>query len=177
MQNHNSKFKILSTLRCCLSLFAFRFEFKRGLTLIEIIIAISILLVISTLGLNAFTSFKKATDITSSSDTVLSQLIQARSKTLSAEYGEQYGVHFEVDRATFFKGATYSPSDLDNQELILPVTVEISSISLSGSGSDVLFKKLTGETDNDGTITMNLKSDTSKTRTIVIRETGLAFVQ
>ncbi|MAG12532.1 hypothetical protein CL630_01840 [bacterium] len=43
MQNHNLKFKILSTLRCCFSLFAFHFKFKRGFGLIEILIASAIL--------------------------------------------------------------------------------------------------------------------------------------
>ncbi len=163
MKSPNSKFQIPNS--------------QIGFTLIEIIIAISILLIVSTLGFNVFTSFKKTTDIASSSDMVLSQLTQARLKTLSAEYGEQYGVHFETDRTTFFKGAMYSVSDLDNQALVLPATVEISSISLSGGGSDVLFKKLTGETDNDGTVIIRLKSGTSKTRTFTIRKTGLAFIQ
>ena len=153
------------------------FNDKKGFTLIEIIIAIGVLLVVSTLGFNAFASFKKIADLTSSADAALSQLIQARSKTLSAEEAQQYGVHFEVNQTTFFKGVTYSASDPDNQAFVLPATVEISSISLSGSGDDVLFKKLTGETNNDGTIILRLKTDTSKMRTITIRKTGLSFIQ
>ena len=150
---------------------------NNGLTLIEIIVAVGILVFISTIGLNAFSSFKKASDLSSGSDTVMTYLIQARSKTLSAENGAQYGVHFESEKIVFFQGGSYIESDSQNQEIILPTTVEISSIILSGGGSDVLFKKLNGETDNDGTIILRLKLNQTREKTVSIKKTGLAVVQ
>lgn len=151
--------------------------FKTGVTLIEIIIAISIFVLLSTLGMGAFSSFKKNTDLSSAADTVLTFLIQARSKTLSAENAAYHGVHFENDKIVFYSGSVYAAGDPLNQEIALPSTVEISSVTLLGGGSDVLFQKLTGETDNSGTIVLHLKSDVSKTKTITIQKIGLAIIQ
>ena len=150
---------------------------KEGLTLVEIICAISILFVVATIGFATLSSFKKTADLSSAADSVLTYLVQARSKTLSAENGAQYGVHIEQNKIVFYSGALYMASIPDNQEILLPETVEIFSIALNGGGDEALFKKLTGETDNDGVIVMRLKSNTSKTKTITIRKVGLAFVQ
>ena len=150
---------------------------KKGLTLIEIIIAIGILVLVSTIGTGAFSSFKKGNDLSSAADIAMTYLIQARSKTLSAEGAQQYGVHFETDKIVFYSGATYIPDDPLNQELTLPKTVEISSITFNGGGSEVLFKKLSGETDNDGVVVARIKSDVSKIKTIAIRKTGLAVLE
>ncbi|MBI2109065.1 MAG: prepilin-type N-terminal cleavage/methylation domain-containing protein [Parcubacteria group bacterium] len=150
---------------------------QRGLTLIEIIISIGILVVIGTIGTGAFSSFKKSSDLVSAADIVVNNLIQARSKTLSAEEAKQYGVHFETDKIVFYSGTTYIAGASDNKETTLPKTIEISSVALNGGGADTLFKKLTGETDNDGVVTVRLKSDTSKTKTIHIRPVGLTTVE
>lgn len=150
---------------------------NKGLTFIEIIVAISILVFISTIGLSAFSSFKEAASLSSSIDTVMTYLIQARSKTLSAEGGVQYGVHFESEKIVFFQGGSYIESNPQNQEIILPTIIEIFSITLNGGGSDVLFKKLTGETDNTGTIQLRLKSNLTREKTVSIQKTGLVVVQ
>ena len=148
-----------------------------GFTALEVIIVISIVIVVSTLGMSAFSSFQKGTDLSAEADRVITLLVEARSKTLSAENALQHGVHFESDKIVSFSGATYSSGDSRNQEVFLSSIVEISTTTLNGGGSDVVFKKLSGDTQNDGTIVMRLKSDTSRTKAILIRETGLAVVQ
>ena len=148
-----------------------------GFTLIEIIIATSVLLVVSIIGVSAFSSFKGSVDLSSATDTTLTYLIQARSKTLSAENGMQYGVHAESGKIVLYEGAVYAAGSPGNEEIAIPGTIDFFSISLNGGGSDVLFKKLSGETDNYGTIGIRLKSDVSRTKTISIRETGLATIQ
>ncbi len=150
---------------------------QKGLTLIEIIIAIGILALVSTIGVGVFSSFKKSSDLSSTADSALTMLIQARAKTLSAENEARHGVHFEGEKIVFYSGDVYGAGAPDNQEIPVPSTVELSSITLSGGGNDVLFNKLNGETDNDGTVVFRLKSDVSKTRTIFIRETGLSVIE
>ncbi|MDP3725925.1 MAG: prepilin-type N-terminal cleavage/methylation domain-containing protein [bacterium] len=177
MQNNNSKVKIFLVSRHCFSLCAFRFEFSRGFTLIEIIIATSILLFVSILGMAAFSSFKGSADISSAADTTLTYLIQARSKTLSAENGTHYGVHVESGKIVLYQGAVYVAGGPGNEEITIPKTVDFYSVSLNGGGNNILFKKLSGETDNYGTIGIRLKSDTSRMKTIIIRETGLATIE
>ncbi len=148
-----------------------------GFSLIEIILATSVLLVVSILGIAAFSSFKGSADISSVADTALTYLTQARSKTLSAENGMQYGAHFESGKIVLYQGTVYAAGGLGNEEIAIPKTIDFFSISLNGGGNNVLFKKLSGETDNYGTIGIRLKSDVSRTKTITIRETGLALIQ
>jgi len=93
---------------------------------------------------------------------------------LSAKDSYAYGTHFEFSRIVLFRGATYSSSDTNNKTVLIDGAVEISNISLAGGGQNALFQRLTGKTSQSGTITIRLKSDNSKTKTITIEASGVA---
>ena len=150
---------------------------SRGFSFIEIIVVIAIFSLIATVGLQSFSLFKKNLDLNAATDTAVSLLSQARSKTVAAEEGAQYGVHFESGAMVSFAGTSYIPGAIGNEQFFLPTTVEMATIAVSGGGSDVIFEKLTGETTRDGTITFRLKSDTSRVRTVLILATGLASME
>ena len=145
----------------------------KGFSLLEIIVVIGILVLLAALGTGSLLQFSKTTDLNSSVEGSVSSLLEARSKTLSSQEESQYGVHFESDKIVLFRGAVYFSGDPLNEEAALPSSVETASISLNGGGSDVIFKKLTGETDQYGTVTFRLKSDISKTRVITVGSTGV----
>lgn len=145
----------------------------KGFSLLEIIIVIGILILLAALGTGSLLQFSKTTDLNSSVEAGVSLLLEARAKTLSSQEESQYGVHFESGKIVLFKGAAYSSSDPLNEETALPSSVETASISLNGGGSDVIFKKLTGETDQYGTITFRLKSNTASVRMLSILATGV----
>jgi len=149
----------------------------KGLSLLEILIVIGILILLAGLGAGSLPLFKKTTDLNSSVENGVSLLLQARSKTLSSQEESQYGVRFESGRMTLFRGHVFSSGDPQNQESILPSSVEISDVLLNGGGSDVVFERLTGETIQYGTITFRLTSDTLKTRVITIGSTGVVSVE
>jgi len=153
------------------------FWHMKGLTLIEILIVIAILFTLAALGAGALPLFQRTVDLNASLEDGMSALLRARSKTLAGEDGLQYGVHLSSDRVVLFEGGTYSSSDPKNEETVLPATVEISSITLNGDGAEVIFQKLTGETNQYGTVTFRLTSDFSKTRTLTILETGVVSVE
>jgi len=144
----------------------------RGVTLLELLIGISVIIILAALGIGAFSNFRENSNLNSAPESGGALLAEARSKTLSSEDDSQYGVHFETNEMTFFKGASYSASDPDNDTVVLPRGIEMSAISLNGGGVDVLFERLTGKTDQYGTITFRIISDTSKTRTITILNSG-----
>jgi hypothetical protein len=123
----------------------------------------------------SFTSFRNAQTLENSVSEIISLIREARGKTLSSEDSSQYGLHFEASRMVFFKGTVFKepgPAAPYNREIQLSPLVEISSISLAGGGSDVIFKRLTGGTNQYGSVVLRVKSDTSKTRTININSTG-----
>ena len=74
-----------------------------------------------------------------------------------------------------FKGAGYSSGAQDNISLTLNEEVKISAIALTGGGSDVVFKKLTGATTQNGTVTLASIRDGTKTKVITIEATGIAY--
>ena len=72
--------------------------------------------------------------------------------TLSSKDFSQYGVHFEEQKVVLFKGAIFTEPNSNNKEVKISSPVEIYNISLNGGGSNVVFQKLTGKTNEYGTI-------------------------
>ena len=145
----------------------------KGFTVIEIAIVIVILAVLAAMAVVSFSGFRQNQILNSDANKVVSIINEARSKTLSSQNFSQYGVHFEAAKIVLFKGVSYSVSGSDNATTTLSNILEISGISLAGGGSDVVFQKITGKTDNYGAITIRVKTNTSKTKTINIRSTGI----
>ena len=148
-----------------------------GFSIIEILIVVAVLGLLAVVGIRVLSNFKNTTNLSTSIENGVSSLVDARSKTLSSKNGNQHGVHFESGKLTFFVGTTYSASDPENEEVLLPSVVEISTISLNGGGSDIIFKKLTGDTDQYGSVTFRIKDQVSQTRTISVPITGIPTVQ
>ena len=148
---------------------------SEGFTLIEILIAVAILMLLAFLAIASFTTFRQQVEIDSSSQNILSTLRLARSKTLASESEDNYGVHFQADKYVLFKGTSYNPDDSSNNEYTLTDS-EIFSISLNGEGSDVIFNRVRGTTDEDGSVSIRLLSDSSRTHTININSYGQVSV-
>lgn len=146
---------------------------KKGFTLTEILIVVAILAVIVTIVASAFSKFNNNQSLSGALGEVTSTLNEARANTLASFDNESYGVHFQTDKVVLFKGSSYSSSDPDNEDIIISSKISISNISLIGGGSDVVFKRLSGKTDQNGTITLSLISDPTKTKTITIQGSGV----
>lgn len=149
---------------------------QKGFTLIEILVVITILVTLSAISVTVFSKFSTSRVLVGSVQTVLSILDEARTLTLASKDGYQYGVHFETAKVVLFKGTIYSSSDPDNDVMVLHTAVEISNITLTGSGSDVVFSRLTGTTGQNGTVRLSLVSDSTSSSTINIQTTGIAEV-
>jgi len=146
---------------------------QSGITLVEIIIAVSIFVLIAVIAVSALSSLSSKEVLQKSTDQGVALLEKARALTLSSENNDSYGVHADTQSLTLFSGVTYDENDPLNQEIVLNPRVEISSISLNGAGSDVFFQKLTGKTDTHGDIVLSLLKDGSMTKVIHINETGI----
>ena len=107
---------------------------------------------------------------------ILDILHEARNATLSSREDQVWGVHFEESRAVLFPGTTFVEPNSQNKVLTLDHLIRISAITLTGGGPNVVFKRLTGETDNSGSVTIALKSDESLTRVVSIISTGNAEI-
>lgn len=149
----------------------------KGFTIIEVAIVIVILAVLTAMAITSFSGFRQNQLLNSDVNKAVSVINEARSKTLSSQDFSQYGAHFEASKIVLFKGTTYAASSPNNASSTLSSFIEISGTSLNGGGSDVVFQKLTGKTDNYGTVTFRVKANASKTKTINIKSTGITDVQ
>ena len=146
---------------------------RDGFTLIEVLIVIIIsgFLVVGSLAVFSNFNDKKAFEV--STQGVVNLLKDAKSNTLASKDSTVYGVHFETSRAVFFKGSTFSDPDPFNRIYTMPADIELSSIIINGGGSDIVFDRLTGETQQFGTTTISRISDPSVTIDIVVGATGV----
>ncbi len=147
-------------------------NYYKGVTLIELLIVISAMGILTTILVSSFSLFNKNQALSKDTELIIETLEQARSQTLSSQNGSQYGVHFDTSKITLFTGNAYTVGVSTNQEASLATFNNIVSVSLSGGGNDVVFNRLSGETNQNGTIVVGSPTS-SQTKTITIYKTGI----
>jgi len=143
-----------------------------GFSFIEILIVIGIIGILSAIIIYAFSGLRDSFLLRGEKGRVISLANDARTKTLSSQNDTAYGIHFDADQAVLFAGGTYATGTIGNEVLLLDDRIEISSIDLFGGGSDILFKRLTGETDQIGTVEIQIIGNASSTEVITINSNG-----
>lgn len=149
----------------------------RSFTLIEILIVIGIIGILMALAFPAYRFFQRESGLTNSSVEIVNTLRLAQNKTLASEGASQYGVYFDQTTAPhqhiLFKGGSYGSRDASFDEIHkLSSFVEISEINLAGGVSEVVFNRVSGETLQSGNISLRLKTDPTKIKTIYIESSG-----
>lgn len=147
--------------------------YTSGLSLIEVVIGIVIVIILATIVAQKFSSFRQGQALSNSVDEVIAIINEARSRTLSGENGQPYGVHLQSDRAVLFAGTTYVANNSTNKAVVLDSAITISSISLQGGGSDVVFNQITGDTNQYGTLIVKQSSTTLGQKTLTITKPGI----
>ena len=145
-----------------------------GFTLLEIVVSIAILILIASAASVSFSNSRNVRELTTASQNVLSILRTAQSKTLAGEENSQWGVHIEQTQVVLFRGVSYAGAGF-TEAYPLPSTIEIANISLAGSGSDIIFKRIEGTTDETGIFELRVKSDTAKTFSVTVESSGKVY--
>lgn len=136
-----------------------------------VVIAISALLVFLTIGI--FSSFRDTQVLQGETSQALSIINKAQSYTLNSRGDSEYGVRVNADQLILFKGLAFSSSSPSNEAYVLHPAVLISNTALAGGGSDIIFNRLTGDTSNNGSFRVSLKSDGTQKNTIFISQVGV----
>lgn len=148
-----------------------------GFTLIELLTVIGILIVLTAMSIPAFRSFQKESDLTNTTEEIINILRFAQNKTLASEENSQWGVWFSTSTAPqeyiLLKGENYISRDpLYDETHEIPEKIELYEINLTGGGREVVFDRVIGSTDYFGNISLRLKGDISKTRQIIVENSG-----
>lgn len=150
---------------------------NKGITFLEVMIAMAILVLIITVVTPSLSSFRNQQSLKNTTDDIVSLLNQARMQTLSSQNSTYYSVHFESGRAVLFTGGTFTEPNGTNKQITFDGRVLIPAsggINLFGGGTNISFTRLTGDTNQYGTIIIRLVSDATKQKTITINKLGIA---
>ncbi|OGI95562.1 hypothetical protein A2917_03355 [Candidatus Nomurabacteria bacterium RIFCSPLOWO2_01_FULL_42_17] len=147
--------------------------FKKGITLVEVLIVCSVLGIILAVVIPQFAKTRELQVLKSATGDILSSLNKARSQTLASLNSSSYGVHFQSNKVIIFKGTVFSQSDINNETVAITSPATISSITLVGGGADIYFNRLSGVPSKTGSV---IVSGPNFTKTITIDATGAASV-
>jgi len=131
-------------------------NFKKGFTILETLIVLSIAILLIVIVLPSFQAMRNNQVLKATASEVVSALDEARSQSLSSVDSSEYGIHFESDEIIIFKGTTFSSLDPDNENISITSPASISSINLTGGAVDVYFDRLSGAPNKTGTITISI---------------------
>ncbi len=149
---------------------------RLGFTLIEIIIVVSILSILGVITILSLYPFNREAQLKNSAGNIANVLRLAQSKTLASEGASSYGVYFDTaaspNKYVLFKGNDYAGRD-PSYDIIAPLSslIEIYNIDLGGQ-TEVVFDRIVGTVDNPGSVSIRLKTDTTKTQTIYVDSVG-----
>ncbi len=146
---------------------------KSGFSLIEILAVISVISIVLGIAVINGKNFNNSIELENTAKSVDAKIKLAKSYSIGAKNGVNYGVHFEGDKAVVFEGSAFVDGSPTNEIFVFSDKIEINMpVSLAGGGSDLVFDRLVGSTDNFGSIEMRVISDPSKTKQIIINPDG-----
>ena len=146
-----------------------------GFSLIEVLIAITIILIVGAVSVSSFLDWRSQKMMDSAVDITLSTIEEARNLTVNAYQGNQYGVYLgENDKLISFTGALYNPSDSSNKTTLLPAGKIISTSTL---GTSIVFQRFTGRAGGNGEVILKDGNNESNTRTILIDNSGIVSIK
>lgn len=142
---------------------------NRGFTLIEIIIVIAVIAVLISIIVIPLSNFRQKQALQNSTNSIVSILNDARTKTLAGLNNVPYSVYLENEKIILYSGTTYDSDASTNESYFFenPVTA---SWNLNGGSNKISFNKLAGSTSDHGTITLSLPNGT--TRIVTITSSG-----
>lgn len=149
------------------------YKFIFGFGLLELLISISIIGVLSLIGLWYFTRATNMEALKKDAQGIIAIINEARTSSLASKNALKYGVHLEEFQTVLFEGDTYINGAVSNKYQLFNQRVHKSSHSLGGGGDDIVFSRLTGETNNFGTINIALINDSMSSTTISINQSGV----
>jgi type II secretory pathway pseudopilin PulG len=143
-----------------------------GFTLIETLAAIAISVFLISITFYSFSSLRNNSSLQKDVSQAKSILEEARYSSISEKGDYSYGVHLQSDGLVSFRGSVYNSADAQNNTQLFD-DATIDNISLNGGGSEVIFSKITGSTNNFGTFRIKSLKDPNKSTTIRVIETGV----
>lgn len=138
--------------------------FKKGFTLVELVLVIGILALLIVVSLPLAINFYKTRQFDVHENGIVQALRRAQLKAMSVEEDCAFGVHITSDQYVLFRGNSYAMRDSAFDEVFdLPGNLQVSGIS------EIVFSKLRGIPFSTGAITLTIDN---QSEAININEMG-----
>ena len=149
---------------------------KKGFSLIEIIISISILAIMSSSAFIWFVNYQRQTELDSASKIITSALRDAQSRSISGRDNKKWGVLFDRGNNKFIlfrdEGSGYATAIVKEENYLSQFT-EIDESSLAEGCDEIIFINSKGNTAKNCVIKIVDSSNANNFRNISITSVGL----
>ncbi len=147
----------------------------KSFTFIELLIVVSLLSLLLLLATPALRIFQQQENVANQAREIQAILENAQNKTLASEGASSYGVYFDTaanpQQYILFKGSTFATRDTSFDQMYkLPNQIEFSDVNVAGN--QVVFDRLSGTTQEPGTISVQQKTDPAQVGTVYIGSIG-----
>lgn len=146
---------------------------SRGFTLVELVVVTSIIITLLGFITISLVRSQQGASLTSVEEILLTDLKQQQLKAMIGDTegratSDSYGIHFDTNRYVLFHGV-YSAEETSNFVINLD-----SNIQFDNPGTNVAFKKISGEITDDSISNVVLKDTTNgNTKTITVNKYGV----
>lgn len=111
----------------------------KGVSLIEVLVAIAIISILTSIGVGGYYAFKKGTEIDLNSQQITNLIRQTQNHAKAMKFDSAWGIKVTSSQATIFQGTTFASRTQSRDE----VTSLKGLASVSGI-TEIVFDKLTG---------------------------------
>jgi len=147
-----------------------------GFTLIELVLVMAVSATLFGLVMFNLIGTQKSSEVGTQADTLISDLSSQQTKAMlgaGTANGTDYGIHFDSNKYTLFKGSTYNSSDSNNFVVNIDSGYQLVNTLTNGN---VIFVSTTGTVSgflsNKNTVTVQDKNG-PKTKTITVNRYGV----
>jgi prepilin-type N-terminal cleavage/methylation domain-containing protein len=151
---------------------------RQGFSLVEILVAISIMAIMVIAGLFFYNNLQLSTQLDENTNQIIQTLRTAREKSVAGYNSSPHGVYFLVtgspDQYILYQGVSYVSRNVNyDRTVILDRALSATSTGfiLTGGNIDINFAQGTGTVSNVGVITIS--QSTAGSRSININKFGL----
>lgn len=151
---------------------------NKGVSIVEILLVIAIMVSLMTLSAPAYNYFQTSTRLNETSSQLIQAIRLAKERSTIGYNAAAHGVYLEVnagdDSYVVYQGASFVLRDSDyDREFILNTNMDFTFVNftlIDGDDVDINFNTGSGVPDNSGTIVLNYAG---QVRQVVLNNLGL----
>jgi len=150
---------------------------QKGFSLLELIVVIALMLILFSIYTKTISNLHKEVLLEKSVANVLSALRLAKSNAVASNNKSPWGVYFNntssPHQITLFKGESFALRDVAFDEtIVFSDGAVIKSINLAEGVQEIVFYRLSGDTDNFGNLSLALSANLAKEKIVYITSSG-----